>query len=93
MAHPDQLSAPASADIPSILDITGVFQFLREYVLKIKSHRKGGFFIFKMAHPTGVEPVTYRLEIGCSIQLSYGYAESLLGIKSIDSKEFVIQSV
>jgi hypothetical protein len=24
-----------------------------------------------MAHWTGVEPVTYRLEIGCSIQLSY----------------------
>jgi hypothetical protein len=27
--------------------------------------------IFEMAHWTGVEPVTYRLEIGCSIQLSY----------------------
>lgn len=26
----------------------------------------------KMAHPSGFEPETYRLEIGCSIQLSYG---------------------
>jgi hypothetical protein len=25
-----------------------------------------------MAHPSGFEPETYRLEIGCSIQLSYG---------------------
>lgn len=25
----------------------------------------------KLAHRTGVEPVTYRLESGCSIQLSY----------------------
>jgi hypothetical protein len=30
-----------------------------------------GLFINEMAHWTGVEPVTYRLEIGCSIQLSY----------------------
>lgn len=25
----------------------------------------------KMAHSSGFEPETYRLEIGCSIQLSY----------------------
>ena len=31
----------------------------------------GRFSAEKMAHWTGVEPVTYRLEIGCSIQLSY----------------------
>ncbi len=41
-----------------------------------------------MAHWTGVEPVTYRLEIGCSIQLSYRCAQSLNIKKSIDSNEF-----
>ena len=41
-----------------------------------------------MAHWTGVEPVTYRLEIGCSIQLSYRCAYSLNLGKSIDSKGF-----
>jgi hypothetical protein len=40
-----------------------------------------------MAHWTGVEPVTYRLEIGCSIQLSYRCAYSELA-KAIDSKGF-----
>lgn len=29
------------------------------------------FFRQRMAHSSGFEPETYRLEIGCSIQLSY----------------------
>jgi hypothetical protein len=47
-----------------------------------------------MAHWTGVEPVTYRLEIGCSIQLSYRCAfETEDTEKSIDSKEFSISDI
>ena len=45
-----------------------------------------------MAHWTGVEPVTYRLEIGCSIQLSYRCGLSGYN-KAIDSKGFKIQSI
>ncbi len=41
-----------------------------------------------MAHWTGLEPVTYRLEIGCSIQLSYRCAEIPELKKAIDSKGF-----
>ena len=44
----------------------------------------------KMALETGVEPVTYRLEIGCSIQLSYPSVGLIPTKKSIDSKEFSI---
>ena len=44
----------------------------------------------KVALETGVEPVTYRLEGGCSIQLSYPSVRLFPTKKSIDSKEFSI---
>jgi hypothetical protein len=31
-----------------------------------------------LAIPEGIEPSTCRLEVGCSIQLSYGTADALL---------------
>ncbi len=33
---------------------------------------KHSFSLMNLAPPTGLEPVTHRLEICCSIQLSYG---------------------
>jgi hypothetical protein len=35
---------------------------------------------FELAHPIGFEPMAYRLEGGCSIQLSYGCSDSILPI-------------
>ena len=40
-----------------------------------------------MAHRRGFEPLTYRLEGGCSIQLSYQCIRKIQ--KLIDSQEFM----
>ena len=44
----------------------------------------------KMAHKTGVEPVTYRLEGGCSIQLSYSCALRLIQKNPLIPRSFTI---
>lgn len=71
------------------LGLISLLDYMHNEILgKKKAPHEGAFL--KMAHWTGFEPVTYRLEIGCSIQLSYRCADKTdLNIeKTIDSKEF-----
>ena len=41
---------------------------------------------FFIASPTGVEPVTYRLEVCCSIRLSYEDVVDLVGLEPTTKK-------
>ena len=51
-----------------------------------------------MAYPKGIEPLTYRVETCCSIQLSYGYIilvfpRCQIGISYLDLIDFLLIQV